>query len=88
MSYLTQSTIAGDRLMNERVAQAAASEGEASPDNWAAANRRIWASAPGWDAAWESAIVSNPDPDYEPGADPGVITDQMILSQIQAMRMS
>jgi len=85
MSYLTQGEIAINPSMQTRVAQAAASEGSQNPDYWMSTHARIWAAAPGWDAAWESALVSHPDPDYDPGADEGVITDAMILSQVQSM---
>ena len=94
MSYLTQNEIAGNFAMQNRVAQAATSEGlppEVNADSWMIDNRRIWGAAPGWDAAWESAKVSHPDdpdeggPGYDPGADETVITDSMILSQVQAM---
>ena len=87
MSYLTQNAIANNRAMLDRVAQAAASEDISSdPDRWTYDNRRDWAAAPGWDSAWESALVSHPDePDYDPGTDETVITDGMILSQVQSM---
>lgn len=88
--YLNQAAIADDTAMRGRVAQAAAQEGCADagldPDQWTYEWRRVWASAPGWDAAWESSLAGHPnDPDYTPGEDPGVITDQMILTQVQAM---
>jgi hypothetical protein len=85
MSYLQQDTIANNHAMLSRVAQAAAQEGTPDPDRWTYENRRTWASAPGWDAAWASAIVTHPEPEYDPGSDEGVITDGMILSQVQAM---
>ena len=90
MSYLTQDEIANNSSMKARVAQAAAQEKiSTDPDRWTYENRRIWASAPGWDAAWESFKVANPpvegEPVPDPGADPGVITDLQILSQVQAM---
>ena len=92
MSYLTQDEIGTNPSMNKRVAQAAAQENKGDDaDAWTFANRRYWAAAPGWDDAWESARVSHPDdgdpetPEYDPGADEGVITDGMILSQIQSM---
>ena len=94
MSYLTQNEIAGNYSMLSRVAQAVTDEGVpagvSNGDVWASENRRTWAAAPGWSEAWESAKVSNPsDPDvaptYDPGADEGVITDGMILSQVQSM---
>jgi hypothetical protein len=86
MSYLTQDEIANNRAMLARVAQAAAQEDKPNdPDHWAYSNRREWASAPGWDAAWESAKVTHPEPEYDPGEDEGVVTDGMILSQVQSM---
>ena len=87
MSYLTQNEIAGNYTMRNRVAQAAASENvDGDPDVWTTDNRRDWAAAPGWDAAWESAKVSHEDdPGYDPGQDEAVITDGQILAQVQAM---
>jgi hypothetical protein len=92
MSYLTQNEIANNTSMINRVAMAATVEGKGpDADGWTYQNRRLWASAPGWDAAWESARVSHGDdgdpetPAYDPGADETVITDGMILDQIQAM---
>jgi hypothetical protein len=86
VSYLTQDEIANNRAMLARVAQAAATENvSGDPDRWTFDNRRDWASAPGWDGAWESARVTNPEEDYDPGTDEGVITDGQILSQVQSM---
>lgn len=86
MSYLTQDHIAHSPAMQGRVAQAAASEGYAEPDNWMALHARTWAASPDWDAAWESALASHPDdPDYNPGTDEAVITDGMILSAVQTI---
>jgi hypothetical protein len=93
VSYLDQSAIANNAAMFERVAQAATEEGQADADAWARANARAWAAAPGWDDAWASALASHPPPEpggqftgvYDPGSDESVITDAMILSQVQAM---
>jgi hypothetical protein len=93
MSYLTQNEIANNRAMLDRMSQAAAQEhiGEPeTPDVWVFNNRRYWAAAPGWSEAWESAKVSHPPVEgefnpYDPGTDEGVITDGMILSQLQSM---
>ena len=97
MSYLTQSAISANYSMIQRVAQAVAQEasaldveGSGDPDAWTYEHRRYWAASPGWDAAWESAIVSHPPTDgpelpYDPGTDEGVITDGMILSAVQAL---
>jgi hypothetical protein len=84
MSYLTQNDIANNRAMLDRTAQAVAEEAlGVDPDRWAYENRRTWAAAPGWDDAWDSFLVTNPDAD--PGIEAGVITDGMILSQVQSM---
>lgn len=92
MSYLGQSEMASNTWLFSRVAQCAATEGESDPEAWTSENRRAWAAAPGWDEAWASAQAShppdpeNPDSQYDPGADEAVITDPMILSQVQSMR--
>lgn len=87
MSYLTQSIIADDPYMRLRVASAAAQEGVAltgiEPDAWTVEWRRVWSTAPGWDAAWESAQAGGV---ADPGSDPAVVTDAQILSQIQTMK--
>lgn len=95
MSYLTQSAIAANGYMSQRIAQCVTSEGHPDADTWTYEHRREWAASPGWDAAWESAMASHPpdpDPDpnaplstYDPGADEAVITDAMILAQVQLM---
>jgi hypothetical protein len=86
--YLTQSIVADDPYMRLRVASAAAQEGCATesgidPDEWTFQWRRVWAAAPGWSDAWESAAAAGV---ADPGSDPAVITDAMILSQLQAMQ--
>jgi len=86
MTYLHQADIARDPWMLERVAQCAAEQDIPDPDEWTQAHSREWAAAPGWDAAWESALISHEgDAEYQPGRDEAVITDHMILSQVQAM---
>jgi len=88
MTYLTQSVISDDPYMRLRVASAAAQEGVTEkgidPDVWTLEWRRVWSASPGWDAAWESAQAQSP-PIVDPGKDAGVITDGMILSQVQSM---
>jgi hypothetical protein len=86
MSYLGQSEIAASATMQSRVAQCATEQDIPEADGWTYANRREWAAAPGWADAWASAQASHPDdPDFDAGADEAVITDQMILSQVQSM---
>jgi hypothetical protein len=56
------------------------------PVYWVSFNRYLWASSPGWGAAWDSALAGHPDdPNYEPGKDPAVITDGMILATVQEL---
>lgn len=87
MTYLDQSEMAQNHILTQRVAQCAAQEGVPEPDQWTSVNRRTWASAPGWEAAWASAQAAHEDnPSYDPGKDEAVITDQMILGQVQAMQ--
>lgn len=86
MTYLDEADIAVNPSMFSRVAQCAAEQGETDPDGWTQRYRRTWASAPGWDDAWASAKAGHPDDvNYDPGADNAVITDAMILSQVQSM---
>ena len=90
MSYLTQNKIAGNAAMQARVAQCVAGEVDndagIDPDTWALQQRRFWAAAPGWDAAWESSLASHSDNDqYDPGRDAGVVTDGQILSEVQGL---
>jgi hypothetical protein len=86
MTYLGQSAIAGNQSMAARVAQCAAQQEIPNPDQWTSVNRRTWAASPGWDDAWASALASHEDnPSYDPGADEAVITDAMILSEVQAI---
>lgn len=84
--YMTVARISDDWALQRRVAACAAQEGAANdgldPTTWSLAWRLVWASAPGWADAWESAEASgNPSP----GADPAVITDAQILTQVQTM---
>lgn len=99
MSYLMQNNVAASMTMRGRVAACVAEQMELHPDadlngntnadSWAYLYQREWAAAPGWAAAWEYALLTHdPKPDeptYDPGADEAVITDGMILSQIQLM---
>ena len=108
MSYLTQDEIANNTSMLHRVAQCATGEGvgiDAEPsdplnmghpmdaDRWAFEHRRQWASAPGWDDAWDYSKNTHPAPDplpdnyvpFDPGKEGAVITDGQILAQVQGM---
>lgn len=92
-SYLSISEIANDNWMQERMVAAATQQSRLhastilpTPYAWVQDNRYVWASSPDWGAAWDSALAAHPDdPDYEPGRDPAVITDGMILSTVQML---
>lgn len=98
-AYLAISEIANDLNMTERMNAATTQQwylgnvklGQDgnNPYNvlqWVAGNRYVWAASPGWGGAWDSALAGHPDePDYEPGKDPGVVTDGMILATVQAL---
>src|SRR3954464_5319202 len=95
-SYLSISEIATDQWMRERMTAAATQQShlgnapliQPGVFQWVENNRYVWASSPGWGAAWDSALAAHPpetEPDYEPGRDPGVITDGMILATVQQL---
>ena len=77
MSYWDISQMAQDGDLNARVNACMAQEAP----NVAGFNMLIICASPGWDAAWASAIAGNVP---NPGRDPGVISDGMILSAVQA----
>jgi len=89
MSYATVADMTDSTSLIRRLSAAAAEEQTSGavldptdPGAWAADHRWEIVSAPGWGDAWASAEASgNPDP----GADESVITDGMILSQVQAV---
>lgn len=96
MSYATVSIIAQDPDIAARVRGCIATEVMANQYTSMSTLRdrldlsaAMWllAAAPGWAAAWESALAA--DRTGNPltiGADSAVITDNMILSAVQALR--
>lgn len=69
-------------LQSRVTACAAQQNAPGDPQAWAWQHRWEYAAAPTWAEKYEYAVAGgNPDP----GADPAVITDPMILSQVQAM---
>lgn len=83
MTYDSTADVAESGSLTRRVTACVALEGQESPEVWTYQNRWGWAAAPGWGEAFASAqAAGNPDP----GADEAVITDAMILTQVQAMR--
>lgn len=89
MPYTDIHDMTGSPSLRGRIAAAAAVEAqsgatldEPDADNWANRHRYDMCSAPGWDTAWASALAAG---NADPGADPAVITDPMILSQVQVV---
>lgn len=93
-AFLAISEVATDQFMTDRMYAATTQQvalgnvnpGQYTAITWVDVNRYVWASSPGWGAAWDSALAAHPDdPDYEPGKDPAVITDGMILATVQQL---
>jgi hypothetical protein len=85
MSYATQSTLAADQDFLSRCTACAATQAlpeGVEPYSWVQQQRWSLAASPGFDAAYESAIVAGIG---RPGWDDSVITDPMILSTVQAL---
>lgn len=81
MSYNTISRCAYDNAFMSRVTACAAQEGAAEPEQAAGALRWPVSTRTDIEAAYASALAaSNPNP----GGDESVISDQMILSAVQA----
>lgn len=83
MSYSSQAQLARDQDFIARVSAAAAVEVErpTPPEAWASNYVSRIAAAPGFAAAYESALAGNVE---RPGDDPSVISDPQILSAVQA----
>ncbi len=81
MSYATHAAIVQSGSLRQRLTACAAQEGVTDPPRWV--NTVAWTLwGNDWIAAWDSAEAADPGGDH--GADPAVVTDQMILSVIQA----
>lgn len=80
MSYATINRCAGDQAFQGRVTACCAQEGATDPN--AAMYQLIWpvSAASDIEAAYASALAAN---NPNPGGDETVITDQMILSNVQ-----
>jgi hypothetical protein len=86
VSYNTIIEMAGSSSLIDRSAAAAAQEGAVDPVQWAHAHIWLLAAAPGWADAWASATAAcsvNVNPDT--GQRDDVITDGMILAEVQAV---
>lgn len=87
MTYLDVANMTNSGSLLRRASAAAAQEADAGatlepadPSEWAQDHRWELAAAPGWGDAWASAVAAGVT---DPGADEGVITDGMILSEVQ-----
>jgi hypothetical protein len=76
MGYWDISQMSADADLAARITACGAQERPAG-----VLNLLLVCAAPGWDAAWASAIAGG---NQTPGRDPAVITDGMILSAVQA----
>ena len=81
MGYWDIAQMSADVDLTSRVAACAAQEGVPDPRQWAADNVLLLAAEPGWADAWASAVAAGNE---QPGRDPAVITDGMILAAVQA----
>jgi hypothetical protein len=92
-TYWSISLVANNPLIRERMNAAAVQQDHLGtvtlePDalQWVGQNAYLWASSPGWGEAWEYALLTHADdPNYDPGNDPAVITDAMILATVQSL---
>ena len=80
MSYSTQARMADDYDIHRRVAACAAAEGVVEPFVWAVKNAWAISALPGWDAAYEAAVLVG---NNSPGNTTNVVTDGMILAGVK-----
>lgn len=85
-TYLGIASAADSYSLQRRVTACAAQQGApGDPYAWTVEHRYEWAASPGWGAAWDSALAAHPEDGYDPGADPAVVSDGMILATVQQM---
>lgn len=87
MSYQAVVEMARSNSLRERIIACSAQEGVADPESWASQNMWKLATAAGWADDWDyarGAYTSDKNPDF--GARGDVISDQKILSAVQALR--
>lgn len=89
MSYLAISQMQQNPPLRSRITACCAQEGAADPEQ--TAHDIMWAvcASPGWGEAWDYAVAvaiqAGPQNATDPGMDPAVITDEMILSAVQPL---
>lgn len=82
MTYWTVALMSQDADLLARVTACVAIEGERDPELWTQKHKWTVVGQPGWGAAWESALAGQV---VDIGKSPAVITDQAILSAVQAI---
>lgn len=82
MSYSSIALMAEDHDLKKRIIACASKEGLRSAEAWASQNIWLLVATPGWDDAWDSALIVGIG---RPGNMPNVITDGMILAVVQPM---
>ena len=87
MSFLAQAKITEDNYIIQRVKACAASQQVPDPHEWTMANIWTLSTQEGWAEAYNRVLEGETIPDPAAwagtaGADPNVITDQMILAGV------
>lgn len=86
MSFSALADMRRSASLNERIVACAAQEGIDNPDQWVAMNSWNIVARTDWVSAWAYAVESYlPDNNPDTGARPGVISDTMILTAVQAV---
>jgi hypothetical protein len=83
MAYSDIAQLKSDNDFIMRTQACVATEGELEPEQWSFDHVWEMAAAPGFGDAYAYAVASEVD---RPGNDPAVISDAMILSQVQLLR--
>jgi hypothetical protein len=83
VAYAHIAVLAQDNDFLQRSMACAATEGETSPNSWVSENQWQLAATPGFGDKYASALENEIE---RPGLDPSVISDEDILSSVQALR--
>lgn len=81
-TYLAVWKVSESPSLRARINACGSKEGIPEVEGWTFSHRWEYAAAPGWGAAFASAEAAG---NTDPGASEDVITDAMVLSQVQAM---
>lgn len=90
MSYIAQARLTEDNFLLDRVAGCVAGHGIRDAKLWAVQNAWLLSAQPGWAAAYDTAMRSEEPVELAAwsgtaGADPDVITDEMIQAGVEAV---